>query len=119
MPQSALKFQDPSQSSFSSLATVELTTLPNDSQPFVTTLMQERLLEDHERMIAGVSPAGMSSVVNNVVRAYEIKGPLDKSLLESALIKVVKLHPILSAMFHRHNSKLYVHVPKGITTCVS
>ena len=119
MPQSSLKFQDPSQSSFSSLAAVELTSFSsNNSQPFVTTLIQERLLEDHECMITGVSPTGMSSAVNNIVKAYEIKGPLDKSLLESALGKVVKLHPILSATFHRHNSKLYVHIPKGIVTYV-
>ena len=113
IPQSSLKFQDPSHSSFSSLAEVELPSLSNEHQPFVTTLIQEQLLANHECIMTGVTPSGMSSGVNNIVRAYEIKGPLDKQLLETALQNVVKAHPILSSTFHRHNDKLYAHIPKG------
>ena len=114
LPQSSLKFQDPSRSSFSSLAEVELPKIYNELQPFVTTLIQERSLADHECIMTGVSAAGMSAGVNNIVRAYEIKGPLDKNLLENALMNVVKIYPILSTTFHKHNEKLYAHIPKGM-----
>lgn len=61
----------------------------------------------------GVNPLGMSARVNNIVRAFELKGPLDKKLLETALHNVVKLHPIVSSSFHKHNGKLYCLVPQG------
>ena len=64
--------------------------------------------------MTGVSESGMSSGVNNIVRAFEIKGPLDKDLLENAISNVVKIHPIFSATFHRNNSKLYVQIPQGM-----
>ena len=64
--------------------------------------------------MTGVSAAGMSIAVNNIVRAYEIKGPLDKNLLENALTNVIKIHPILSMTFHKYNEKLYAHIPKGM-----
>ena len=60
--------------------------------------------------MATVSSTGLSHRVNNIVRAFEIHGQLDKGHLTQALNKVVKLHPLLSARFLMKQSKLYAEI---------
>lgn len=59
----------------------------------------ESQLTVHQSRAQGIQPSGHNPRVNNIVRAFEIKGPLDKELLQSALDKVVSLHPVLLARF--------------------
>ena len=50
--------------------------------------------------------------MNNIVRAFEVHGPLDKELLRQALNRVASLHPFLSALFQRHKGQLYALLPR-------
>lgn len=51
--------------------------------------------------------AGYNPRVNNIVRGFEIKGPLDKDLLQQALDKVVNSHAILKSAFRQRNDSNY------------
>ena len=115
LPQSGLGFRDISHSSFTSLAEVDFPHIPQTGgQLFPTTLIQEHSLLDHECCVTGIPPSGISAGVNNIVRAFEIKGPIDKDLLQTAFTKVLQIHPILSSRFHRRNNKLYIETPQGM-----
>ena len=81
--------------------------------PYPVTLLQEHLLLEHQAHTAGLQ-SGLNPRVNNIVRAFEIKGPLDKDLLQCALNNVVNVHPILSSKFIlRINNKFYVQTSQG------
>ena len=82
----------------------------NTSVPFQATIIQDHAELDSARFMAGASAAGISTRVDNIVRAFRIHGPLDKQLLSQALNEVASLHPLLSAVFQRYKDRLYVQV---------
>ena len=87
----------------------------NTSLPFQATIIQDHAQLDSSRFMAGANPSGISTRVDNIVRAFRIHGPLDKQLLSQALNEVASLHPLLTAVFQRQGDKLYVQVGnKGI-----
>lgn len=113
-PSSGMGFVDKSQTSFTSLAEVSFPTVSASADKlFPVTLLQEHALLDHERYTAAVHPSGLSSRVNNIVRAFEIRGLFNKELFQQALNQVVSLHPILSSEFYREQDKLCVRTPHG------
>ena len=75
--------------------------------------MQEQELIDHEKYAAAVRPSGLNPRVNNIVRGFEVRGPLDRELLSRAITCVAKLHPILSATFTRTGDKLRIQTSQG------
>lgn len=113
-PPSGLGFRDESQSSFTSLAEVTFPPLSGSGDLFPATIIQEHGLMDHEKYTAAVHPSGLSPRVNNIVRAFEIRGPLDRELLCQAINCVTKLHPILFATFHKMGDKLRVQTSQGL-----
>ena len=113
---SGLGFKDKSQSSFTSLAEVSFPPISGNNDLFPATINQEHSLMDHEKYAAAVHPSGLSPRVNNIVRAFEIRGPLNRELLCQAVNCVAKLHPILSATFHRMGDKLRVKTSQGLRT---
>ena len=82
----------------------------NTLVPFQATLIQDHAQLESTRFMAGVGPSGISSRVDNIVRAFRIHGSLDKKLLSQALNEVASLHPLLSAVFQRCKDKLYIQV---------
>ncbi len=84
----------------------------NVSVPFPATLIQDNAQLDTEKFMAGTTNIGLSTRVNNIVRAFDIHGPLDKDLLGQALNKVVNFHPLLSATFQRYKGQLYALLPQ-------
>jgi len=82
------------------------------SHPFPVTLQQDLEFSNTQRFSATISSTGLGHRVNNIVRAFEIHGSLDKNLLREALNKVVKLHPVLSASFVLRQEKLYAQINK-------
>ena len=115
-PSSGPGFLDASQSSFTSLAEVNFASVMSAGDNFPATILQDHELIDHEKYAVAIHPSGLSARVNNIVRAFEIRGPLDKELLGRAINCVVKLHPILSASFTRLRDKLQVKTSQGLTT---
>lgn len=83
----------------------------NASFPFPATLIQDQILQDTNRFAANISATGLSPRVNNIVRAFNIHGPLDKDLLKQALDQIVNFHPLLSATFQRSKGQLYAQMP--------
>lgn len=83
----------------------------NLSLPFPATLIQDQILRDTERYAAHITSTGLSPRVNNIVRAFNIHGPLDRELLKQALDQIVSLHPLLSASFQRWKGQLYAQTP--------
>ncbi len=91
----------------------------NVSFPFPATLVQCQILQDTERYAAHITSTGLSPRVNNIVRAFNIHGPLDRELLGKALDQIVNFHPLLLATFQRSKGQLYAQTPKpGVCKCV-
>lgn len=84
----------------------------NISFPFPATLIQQQNLLDGEKCAVHVTTAGLSPRVNNIVRAFNIHGPLDRELLSQALNKIVNFHPLLLAKFQQAGGQLYAQIPK-------
>lgn len=84
----------------------------NVSFPFPATLIQDQVLHDTNKFAAHVTATGLSPRVNNIVRAFDIHGPLDKDLLKQALDQIVNFHPLLSVTFHRAKGQLYAQMPR-------
>ena len=112
-PPSGLGFRDESQSSFTSLAEFNFPPPTSSNDHFPATIVQEHELIDHEKYAAAVRPSGLSPRVNNIVRGFEIRGPLDRDLMCRAINCVAKLHPILSATFTRTGNKLRIQTSQG------
>jgi hypothetical protein len=92
----------------------------NVSSPFPVTLIQEQVMQDMERFAANITTTGLSPRVNNIVRAFNIHGPLDKELLKEALDKIVNFQPLLSSTFLRSKGQLFAQTPSpGILTEIS
>ena len=92
--------------------------MPILSEPnalFEATIIQEHHYVDLEKFAASADPSGINTRVDNLVRAFEIRGPLNKNILERALNAVARLHPILTARFYKRKSKLYLQVKPGQT----
>lgn len=83
------------------------------SVPFPATLIQDHRQLDMQRISASTQASGLSSRVNNIVRAFSIHGPLDRDLMSQALNLVTNLHPIIAARFQRTRERLYVQIPAG------
>lgn len=86
---------------------------PAPSAPFPATLIQDHRQLDMQRIAAGAQTSGVSSRVNNIVRAFSIRGALDRDLLSQALNFVANLHPIIAARFQRTRERLYMQVPNS------
>ena len=84
----------------------------NISFPFPATLIQQQNMFDGEKCAVHATTTGLSPRVNNIVRAFNIHGPLDRELLSQALNKIVNFHPLLLAKFQQAGEQLYVQVPK-------
>ena len=106
-PPSILGFEEESYKSLPSLTNVEFPTIQDKSSAFPTTLIQEHYLIEHLSQSAGLPPSGLNPRTNNIVRAYEIKGPLDTNLLQQAINKVVGLHPILTSKYSQNSSNKF------------
>lgn len=83
------------------------------SAPFPATLLQDHMQLVMEESAQTILPSGLSTRVNNVVRAFSIHGPLNQDLLSRAINIVTNLHPVLRARFQRTNDKLYMQIPSG------
>ena len=83
------------------------------SATFPATLLQDHMQLDMERFAQTLQPSGLSTRINNVVRAFSIHGPLNQELLSQAINIVTNLHPVLRARFQRTNDKLYMQIPSG------
>lgn len=83
------------------------------STPFPATIIQDNAQQDQERFAASAHPSGLSARVDNIVRAFQIHGPLDRELLSKALNDVASLHPLLSATFQRSRDRLYIKTSHG------
>lgn len=83
----------------------------NVSFPFPVTLIQDQILRDTERYAANITSTGLSPRVNNIVRAFNIHGPLDRELLKQALDKIANFHPLLLATFLRSKGQIYAQTP--------
>ena len=82
--------------------------------PFPATIIQDHAHLDNKLLSASVAPSELSPRVDNIVRAFQIHGPLDRVLLGRAINEVVRLHPLLSATFQRSQDKLYVKTAPGL-----
>ena len=87
--------------------------VPTPSSTFPATIIQDHAQLDMERFAAGAHVTGLSPRTDNIVRAFQIHGPLDRELLSRALNEVSSLHPLLTATFQRCKSKLYVKTSEG------
>lgn len=83
------------------------------STPFPATIIQDNAQQDQERFAASAHPSGLSTRVDNIVRAFQIHGPLDRELLSKALNNVASLHPLLSATFQQSRDRLYIQTSHG------
>jgi len=83
------------------------------STPFPATLIQDNAQQDQERFAASAHPSGLSARVDNIVRAFQMHGPLDRELLSKALNDVASLHPLLSATFQQSRDRLYIKTSHG------
>ena len=116
VPISGIGFKDDSFSSSTALAEVSFSVIkPSDQASYPVTLIQEQLLQEHQLHVTGAQgSAGYNPRVNNIVRGFEIKGPLDKDLLQQALDKVVNAHTILKSAFRlRNDSNYYCKTSQG------
>ena len=115
IPNSGIGFRDETYSSLTALAEISFSTIKPDTASYPVTLIQEQLLLEHQLHITGAQgSAGYNPRVNNIVRGFEIKGPLDKDLLQQALDKVVNSHSILHSIFTmRNDSNYYCRTSQG------
>ena len=79
-------------------------------------MVQQQAFLDHTQCVAGAQPSGINPRVDNIVRAFDIKGVLDKELLAKAIESTANLHPILGAQFERRGNRLYLRTPQGLST---
>jgi hypothetical protein len=110
LPPSTVGFEDENYTSLTSLIDVQLPLIHDKSSSYPSTLLQEHYLLEHQSQSIGLSSCGFNPRTNNIVRAYEIKGPLDVDLLQQSINKVVNLHPILVSKYSLHQSTNKVHV---------
>lgn len=100
------------------LSEVPFPPLLDAEQPFPATLIQERALMDVERFAASVQPSGLSERVDNIVRGFQVRGPLNRDTLSRALDAVARLHPMLTVQFYRKESRLFIQCNPGMyNTC--
>ena len=115
-PPSGLGFRDNFESSLTTLAEVDLLPVEHREKAFVATLIQQHAFQNHSQCVAGAQPSGINPRVDNIVRAFDIKGPLDKELLAKAINSTTNLHPILGAQFEWRDQRLYLKTPQGLLT---
>lgn len=111
---SGLSFHDESHNgSFVFLEEINFPSASTKMSCIPATMIQTQMVQEHEHRKSGMHPSGLSSRINNIVRAFDIKGPLDKKLLENALHKVVNVHPVLSSKFVHQMDKVYLQTSQG------
>ena len=97
----------------SMLSDITLPSLTAPNHPFEATIIQDHAYLDAQRYSASVHASGLSVRIDNIVRGFEIRGPLNKEILSRAINAVVRKHPLLTVQFHRRKDKLYVQTNPG------
>lgn len=111
---SGIGFRDDTYSSLTALTQVDFPSLTNTMSSYPVTLLMEHYLIEHQSRLQGIQPSGHNPRINNIVRAFEIKGTIDKDLLQQSLSKVVTLHPLLMATFTvQSNGQYHLQTSQG------
>lgn len=96
------------------LSEVPIPPLLDAEQPFPATIIQEHALMDMERFAASVQPSGLSERVDNIVRGFQVRGPLNRDILSRALDAVARLHPMLTVQFYKKENRLFIQCNPGM-----
>ena len=101
---------------------LEFPSVPDDFSLFPATIMQEHAIIDtrlalaQQRTLHGVDSGANPELcqgVDNIVRSFAIRGPLDCQLLEKALRQEVAKRPVMRLVFYQYRDQIFCRPPKG------